>query len=102
MSYNYNNLFLDAMDTEQQTAIQDIKANKEFALQLIKDLDKVFQTNYEIVDDQDSVVIRMKRFRSSNWIGSFYFSVTKEGIRFRSTNLGYYECKQYKELGKLY
>jgi len=102
MSYNYNNLFLDAMDTEQQTAIQDIKANKEFALQLIKDLDKVFQTNYEIVDDQDSVVIRMKRYVSSNWYGSFYFSVTKEGIRFRSTNLGYYECKQYKELGKLY
>ena len=102
MNYNYNNLFLDAMDTEQQTAIQDIKANKEFALQLIKDLDKVFQTNYEIVDDQDSVVIRMKRYVSSNWYGSFYFSVTKEGIRFRSTNLGYYECKQYKELGKLY
>jgi hypothetical protein len=102
MSYNYNNLFLDAMDTDQQRAIDEIKLNKAFALQLINDLNKVFQTNYEIVDDQDSVVIRMKRYVSSNWYGSFYFSVTKEGIRFRSTNLGYYECKQYKELGKLY
>ena len=97
-----NNLFLDAMDTDQQKAIEEIKLNKQFALRLINDLDRVFQTNYEIVDDQDSVVIRMKRFVSSNWYGSFTFSVNKNGIKFRSTNLGYYESKQFKELGKLY
>jgi hypothetical protein len=102
MSYNYNNLFLDAMDTDQQRAIDEIKANKAFALQLIYDLDRVFQTNYEILDDQDSVVIRMKRSVGSNWYGSFSFVVNKEGIKFRSSNLGYYESKQFKGLGGLY
>jgi hypothetical protein len=102
MSYNYNNLFLDAMDTDQQRAIDEIKANKAFALQLIYDLDRVFQTNYEVVDDQDSVLIRMKRSVGSNWYGSFSFIVNKNGIKFRSSNLGYYKCTQFKELGGLY
>jgi hypothetical protein len=102
MEYNYNNLFLDAMDSEQQKAIDEIKANKTFAKQLINDLDKVFQTNYEITDDQDSVVIRMKRYVSNNWYGSFSFIVNKNGIKFRSSNLGYYKCTQFKELGGLY
>jgi len=102
MDYNYNNLFLDALDTDQQRAIEEIKLNKAFALQLIKDLDRVFQTNYEILDDQNSVLIRMKRYVSNNWYNAFLFSVTKEGIKFKSTNLGYYECKQFKELGGLY
>jgi hypothetical protein len=102
MDYNYNNLFLDALDSDQQRAIEEIKLNKAFALQLIKDLDRVFQTNYEILDDQNSVLIRMKRYVSNNWYNAFLFSVTKEGIKFKSTNLGYYECKQYKELGGLY
>lgn len=97
-----SNLFLDAMDTDQQRAIDEIKANKKFALELIYDLDRVFQTNYEILDDQDSVVIRMKRFVSNNWYGSFSFIVDKNGIKFRSSNLGYYESKQFKGLGGLY
>jgi hypothetical protein len=97
-----SNLFLDAMDTDQQKAIDEIKANKAFALQLIYDLDRVFQTNYEILDDQDSVVIRMKRSVGSNWYGSFSFIVNKDGIKFRSSNLGYYESSQFKGLGKLY
>jgi len=102
MSYNYNNLFLDAMDTEQQRAIDEIKLNKEFALQLINDLDRVFQTNYQVEDDQNCVVIRMKRSVGSSWYGSFSFVVNKDGIKFRSSNLGYYESKQFKDLGKLY
>ena len=108
MSYNYNNLFLDAMDTDQQKAIDEIKLNKAFALQLINDLDKVFQTNYEIVDDQNCVIIRMRRYTSSNWLNAFIFSVTKEGINFKSSNLGYYESgttstgSEIKGLGKLY
>ena len=97
MSYNYNNLFLDAMDTEQQTAIQDIKANKEFALQLIKDLDRVFQTNYEILDEQNCVIIRMKRSPSNNWYRAFSFVATKEGIKFNAVLLDY-----YSHVGKLY
>jgi hypothetical protein len=97
-----NNLFLDAMDTDQQKAIEEIKLNKQFALRLINDLDKVFQTNYEVIDDQDSVLIRMKKYPSSNWYGSFSFSVNKNGIKFRSSNLGYYYSTQFKGLGKLY
>jgi hypothetical protein len=102
MSYNYNNLFLDAMGTEQQTAIQDIKANKEFALQLIKDLDKVFQTNYKCDDGQNGVTISMKASPNYNSYGSFVFVVDKDGIKFKSRNLGYYKCTQFKELGGLY
>lgn len=102
MNYNYNNLFLDAMDTEQQKAIDEIKANKEFALKLIYDLDRVFQTNYEVVDDQMSVTIRMKRSPSNNWYRAFSFVATKDGINFYSSNLGYYNSTQFKSLGALY
>ena len=102
MSYNHNNLFLDALDSKKLNEIEEIKLNKKFALQLIYDLDIVFQTNYEVLDDQDSVLIRMKRFVSNNWYGSFSFIVNKDGIKFRSSNLGYYESKQFKELGGLY
>jgi hypothetical protein len=85
------------MDTEQQKAIDEIKANKEFALQLIYDLDKVFQTNYEVVDDQNQVTIRMKRNVSSNWYKCFSFIATKEGISFNAPLLDY-----YSHVGKLY
>ena len=107
MNYTYNNLFLDSMDTDQQKAIDEIKLNKAFALQLINDLDRVFQTNYEIVDDQNSTIIRMKRYVSNNWYNAFIFSVTKEGIKFKSSNLGYYSVDEVKNphikpLGKLY
>jgi hypothetical protein len=102
MDYNYNNLFLDALDTDKQKEIEEIKLNKQFALQLIKDLDRVFQTNYEVVDDQNSVLIRMKRYASSNWYSSFSFIVNKNGIKFRSNNLGYYYSNQFISLGKLY
>lgn len=102
MSYNYNNLFLDAMDTEQQKAIDEIKANKEFALKLINDLDKVFQTNYQVEDDQECTIIRIKRSPSNNWHGAFSFVVSKNGIKFNSNNLGYYHSTQFKCLGWLY
>lgn len=95
--YNYNNLFLDAMDTEKQKAIDEIKLNKEFALKLIYDLDRVFQTNYEIVDEQNSVIIRMKRSPSNNWYRAFSFVATKDGIKFNATLLDY-----YSNVGKLY
>ena len=77
-----DNVFLNAMDTDQQMSIQEIKANKVFALKLIIDLDKVFQTNYEILDDENNVLIRMKRFVSNNWYNSFTFNVNKNGITF--------------------
>ena len=77
INYNYNNLFFDAMDSEKLKAIDEIKANKGFTLQLINDLDKVFQTNYEILDEQDCVIIRMKRSPSNNWYRAFSF-VAKE------------------------
>lgn len=97
MSYNYNNLFLDAMDSEKLKAIDEIKLNKEFALKLIIDLDKVFQTNYEIVDEQNCVIIRMKRSPSNNWYRAFSFVATKEGIIFNAIVLDY-----YSHMGKLF
>lgn len=96
------NLFFDAMDTDLQMAINETKLNKQFALQLINDLDAVFKTNYEGEDQRDSVVIRMKKYPTNNWYGSFSFSVTKVGITFHSKNLGYYHATQFKDLGGLY
>ena len=97
INYNYNNLFFDAMDSEKLKAIDEIKANKGFTLQLINDLDKVFQTNYEILDEQDCVIIRMKRSPSNNWYRAFSFVATKEGIKFNAVLLDY-----YSHVGKLY
>jgi hypothetical protein len=102
MSYFNENLFFDAMETEQQKAIDEIKANKRFALKLINDLDKIFQTNYQCDDGQNGVNISMKASPNYNSYGSFVFVVDKNGINFKSSNLGYYETKQFKELGGLY
>lgn len=97
-----DNLFLSAMDTNQQMEIQEIKANKEFARRLINDLDKVFQTNYEIEDDKDSVSIYMRTSSSHSQYGAFKFFINKNGIKFVSKNLGYYSGTQFKNLGELY
>lgn len=102
MGLSYDNLFLDAMDTDQKRAIDDTKANKHFALQLINDLDKVFQTNYQIEDLENGVSIKMRTSPSSNMYGAFSFFADKNGIKFCSKNLGYYKCNQFKDLGWLY
>ena len=98
----HDNLFLNAMDTDQQMSIQEIKENKQFALRLINDLDKVFQTNYAVEDGENGVVIRMKTSPSINWYHCFSFVVGKGGITFNCQNLGYYHTKQFKALGPLY
>jgi hypothetical protein len=36
------NLFLESMDTKKVSEIFETKANKEFTLNLVKDLDEVF------------------------------------------------------------
>jgi len=102
MDYNYNNLFLDSLPTDRVKELEEIKENKKFALRLINDLDKVFQTNYQVEDDQESTIIRMKRSPSYNWYGAFSFIVNKNGIKFNSRNLGYYHSTQFKSLGWLY
>jgi hypothetical protein len=91
------NLFLQSMDTKKVSAINEIKANKEFALSLIKDLDDVFHTNYRIQDREDSVAIRIKTNPSLNDYGSYVFSANKDGIKFYAKVLCY-----YSRLGKLY
>lgn len=96
------NLFIDALTLDMQTDINKVKENKAFALRLINDLDKLFYTNYQIEDQQDSVVIRMKRSASSNWYGCFSFTATKLGVKFHSHNLGYYQSNHFKSLGALY
>jgi hypothetical protein len=94
------NLFLDAMEIDQFAAIQEIKLNKVFALKLISDLDKIFQTNFSIKDEENGVLIYMRRYASNS--SRFRFIVQKSGISFRSESLGYYKCTQFKDLGVLY
>ena len=99
-----NNLFVDAMDTNQWQSIQEIKLNKAFARQLINDLDKVFQTNYQIEDLENGVCITIRTSASSSNYGSFRFIVSKDGIKFRSSSMGYYNSIQsyIMPLGALY
>lgn len=102
MEYNYNNLFLDALDTDRQKELEEIKANKKFALKLLGDLNMLFHTCYEINDQQEGVVINIKKLPTHNWYGSFSFVVDRKGIKFNTHNLGYYYTSQFKSLGALY
>ena len=91
------NLFLESMDTKKVSEIFETKANKEFALTLVKDLDEVFHTNYRIQDGENSVLIRIKTSPSIGIYGGYSFSANKDGIRFYAKVLCY-----YSRLGKLY
>jgi len=100
------NLFLESMDTDKVSAIQETKENKSFVLSLIKDLDKIFYTNFQIEDNTDSTTIRIKASSNNNNYGSYTFSANKNGINFNANCLGYYSVKSgndhIKPLGKLY
>lgn len=101
------NLFLSAIGTEKVATIEEIKLNKQFALRLIIDLDSIFQTNYEVIDEQNCVIIRMKRSPSINWHNCYRFIVNDSGIKFSATMLGYHSVDEVryphiKPLGKLY
>jgi hypothetical protein len=100
------NLFLESMDTDKVSAIQETKENKSFVLSLIRDLDKVFHTNFQIEDNTDSTTIRIKASSNNNNYGSYTFSANKNGINFNANCLGYYSVKSgndhIKPLGKLY
>jgi hypothetical protein len=100
------NLFLESMDADKVSAIQETKENKSFVLSLIRDLDKVFHTNFQIEDNTDSTTIRIKASSNNNNYGSYTFSANKNGINFNANCLGYYSVKSgndhIKPLGKLY
>jgi hypothetical protein len=55
-----------------------------------------------VEDEQNGVIISMKASSGYNWYGAFRFIVDKKGIEFKASNLGYYKCSQFKELGGLY
>ena len=84
-----DNIFFDVMEPKQRASIQEIKANKQFTLLLINDLDKVFQTNYMIEDLENGVIIKTKTSPNSNWYNCFSFVVDEKGIEFHTTNLGH-------------
>jgi len=84
-----DNLFLNAMDTQDVVDINNIKLNKEFCLRLISDLSKVFQTNHKVEDDKDFVKIKMKTSPDHNWHHCFYFIANKDAILFSCNVLTY-------------
>lgn len=96
------NLFFDVLSVERQTEINTIKHNKAFASKLVNDLNKVFYTHFEIEDQQEGSIIYMKRGASYGRYGSFMFIADKNGIRFKSRNLGYYKNSPFKNMGELY
>ena len=100
------NLFLEAMDVDKVNAIEETKENKNFALSLIKDLEKVFYTNFRIEDNTDYTIIRIKTSANNNDYGSYTFTANKDGIKFNANCLGYYSVSSgndhIKPLGKLY
>jgi hypothetical protein len=95
------NLFLQAMDADKLLAINEIKANKEFAMKLINDLSQVFHTNHIIKDGTDYSLISMKV--SPSYIYSQYFNANKNGITFSTKSLGSYKSEKPNWcLGELY
>lgn len=100
------NLFLEAMDVDKVNAIEETKENKNFALSLIKDLEKVFYTNFRIEDNTDYTIIRIKTSANNSDYGSYTFTANKDGIKFNAKCLGYYSVSSgndhIKPLGKLY
>lgn len=92
------NLFLQAMNADKLSAINETKANKEFAMKLINDLSQVFHTNHIIEDGTDYSLISMK-VSPSYIIYSQYFNANKNGITFRTKSLGYYYYKNEKLTG---
>lgn len=84
-----DNLFLQAMDPQEVVDINEIKLNKEFALRLISDLSKVFQTNHNVEDDKNHVQIKMKTSPNHNWYNCFSFTANKNGIIFSCDILTY-------------
>lgn len=91
------NLFIQAMNPQEVADINETKLNKEFALRLIYDLSKVFQTNHQVFNERDSVEIRMKTSPNHNWYGCFRFTADKKGISFYANILTY-----HKHIGHLY
>ena len=74
------NLFIQAMDQQEVESINQIKLNKAFALRLISDLSKVFQTNHSVEDDKNFVNIRMKTSPSHNFYNCCYFIANEKGV----------------------
>lgn len=83
------NMFIQAMDVNEVEKINRIKENKEFAISLITDLSRVFQTNHKIESDKEYVIIRMKTSPSYNWHRSFSFIARDSGVVFSSEILTY-------------
>lgn len=83
------NMFIQAMDVNEVEKINRIKENKEFAISLITDLSRVFQTNHKIESDKEYVIIRMKTSPSYNWYRSFSFIARDSGVVFSSEILTY-------------
>lgn len=99
------NLFIQAMDQREVESINQIKLNKAFALRLISDLSKVFQTNHSVEDDKNFVKIRMKTSPSHNFYNCCYFIANEKGIVFTSPILTYehkigHLFKKYENLSK--
>jgi hypothetical protein len=83
------NIFLSAMDIDSVRIINETRANKEFCLQLISDLDKVFITNNSIFNQENNVEVRMKVSPDYNWHNCYGFIAKSEGVKFYATLLTY-------------
>lgn len=100
------NIFLMAMELTKASAIQQIKANKQFALMMIKDLTKVFRVNQEVNDSENSCIIRIKG-KTHYIYQNNYFVANSEGVFLNFKTLGHYKVDTEKNptimpLGELY
>lgn len=84
-----DNLFLDAMTFEQYSAYEDTKKNKVFALKLVGDLSKIFQTNHTVEDSTHYSKIELHQSVRCKELRPFCFFADKNGVIFRAKVLGY-------------
>ena len=100
-----DNLFLNSIDSDKLNEINAIKNNKAFALRLINDLGKVFQTNHKVEDNADDVISYMRTSPNHNFYGCFRIKADKNGLFFYADCLGYYSVNvgsHIKPLGAMY
>jgi len=98
------NMFLQALSVDERLEIDNIKRNKFFALNLLKDLQEAYHAFVKVEDNQKSVVIHVDPTLNRR-TAAFRFIADKDGVRMCSKNLGYRTLKEGSKiptLGKLY
>ena len=83
------NLFTEALPKNEADKISAIKTSKAFALRLLSDLKGVYRIFETVNDQQNGVVIEIRRSSNIRQGYGFKFIADMNGVRFVGRVLGY-------------